>query len=1158
MKKLLFVVFAALASSAFATNYYVDAVSGNDSWDGTRPIESANGLWGPRRTLVAAMALAQVGDTVYAAEGTYDQGGEKYDTLSCSNRVVILPGRRLVASGRRELTVIKGQGAGANKNANGTDAIRCVFLVGKTADAPGGVIKGFTITGGYTMTGAVGADTCGGGVGGPLIGSDFDKNGLVVDCDIYDNAAGQYGPNVVSSTLLRCRVGNAVSGDYEFFRNTLAIDSFYFGNKKLYWHVKLINCTHTGSLEAYGNTSKNFWSYNCLFTNPSYNIHNLSQFFCTYFRVAQKTGPSYDGNCRFELTGEDLKMSKLDPARPLPGSVVAEQGNLTYYYAATNGWTDANAAWQKEFDLTDLNGNPRVVNNKIDVGCCQSAASDVYVNAASGNDMNNGASASTAVKTLARAMALSHRGDTIYAAEGDYDVGGDIVVGTCSNRVTVLPGRRLVASGKQAETRIFGAVAATANGCATNAMRCVYLMGTVCGLPGGIVKGFTLKNGRTWPGSVNSSTTVGGGVTGEGLAADCAFEGCGSAFRGPNAAKGVTLFRCRIGKSSCGDFDCFDSCKLIGCLYLNTQRIYYQPSLVNCTIAENVTPYSNGGSWPCHNCLFFGTSGVGERMAYKSVISCAVWPSPDPTGATRDAECLFGATLSEVRASAGGRPWKGSLAIDGGDLSLYLAATNGWHDAWQAEFSLADLGGVPRTNGKISVGCFEYAEMFVNAETGNDANDGLTQMTAKKSIAGAISSGCEPMTVKVSAGIYDEVEMAAPDGELTRVVVPNGWAIEGAGRGETVILGKLAATADGVGEGAVRCAYVDTEGYLCGVTLRNGRTSATGRAGGVWLKGALVASEIDGCRCGTGDGSDQRGCAARGDGGVLIRCYIHDNAGGNDVYQGDMVGCVYDKSYYGSGLLLNNNIGGSAAVMNWPKNPTNPIYNSVMGASPGRGMMCYNCMICAPFTYWTTTHASDSSVPEGVAYTNNGYEASTCVVGVSKPTLDADFRPVKDSNLVDAGSRALYDAHFPTKWVMFKDKDVSDGPRVLNGGIDIGAGEYDWRVDFSRVLAKKDAVVVDVGPDVTLSGERELSFVDGNAIRAIWTASSARRITFTAEVPEGGSLTVTVGGIVQQPVGGVYGFDVAQGANDVMICYAGVGTARISGFPQKGFVLTIH
>ena len=180
-------------------------------------------------------------------------------------------------------------------------------------------------------------------------------------------------------------------------------------------------------------------------------------------------------------------------------------------------------------------------------------ASDWYADAVHGDDALDGWSPATAKKTLAAAMAAVVPGDTVHAAEGDYDEGTAILATSSSgagswrvivpSRVVVPTGVRLVASGARDRTRIIGRAADQADppqvrsngenedktnlgyssdlrysfeeawqtyGVGTNgSVKCVTLQ------PNARIRGFTLTGGRTGcPEDVTADYTLGAAVLG--------------------------------------------------------------------------------------------------------------------------------------------------------------------------------------------------------------------------------------------------------------------------------------------------------------------------------------------------------------------------------------------------------------------------------------------------------------------------------------------------------------------------------------------------------------------------------------------------------------------------------------------------------------------
>jgi hypothetical protein len=180
-----------------------------------------------KRTIQAAVDAAAWGDTVYVADGVYDEGGQAlYGDYT--NRVVIDKDVTVVSVNGPAHALIVGRAG--DDGGNSTGAVRCVYI-------STGLLSGFTITNGHTYaTGDWGAYQRGGGVilyqGGTVSncvirgnsanitggGVDFHYGGVVADCLIEGNSSS-YGGGGVSlhrgALLDRCVVrGNTASGNY--------------------------------------------------------------------------------------------------------------------------------------------------------------------------------------------------------------------------------------------------------------------------------------------------------------------------------------------------------------------------------------------------------------------------------------------------------------------------------------------------------------------------------------------------------------------------------------------------------------------------------------------------------------------------------------------------------------------------------------------------------------------------------------------------------------------------------------------------------------------------------------------------------------------------------------------------------------------------------
>ena len=877
-----------------------------------------------------------------------------------------------------------------------------------------------------------------------------------------------------------------------------------------------------------------------------------------------------------------------------------------------------------------------IVSAVAAVAVMSSWATDWYVDAVNGNDQWEGSTATVPTqeqieaggtvagprKTL-HAMMSDEKvgvGDTVWAAEGDYNEGGT-VNGTYKtvNRVQVKAGVTLRASGSRDNTFITGSGGSYSTDPAQNAysngaVRCVYFLsvpaGADCG--GGIVKGFTLRDGRTCLKYKNSDDKdveeQGGASTGTGLLVDCLLRdnGCGPSSRGGTMYKGTAL-RCHF-ESANRSCLAYSLTALIDSL-ISVSANYYLYSgckAYNCTFKGN--SYLRAGF--AYNCFFIGTgtsnknqNNGNDKTDHYNVLSRSEFETET---CTAHDGCSFVTSEKTPYDTLTFRPLVGSVAIDGGDLEKYALATNGWKQAWLEECGKDYYGEERVVNGKIDVGCGEaqaYSDMIVEDSSGALVVEGIGSESvripqgstidvvfSRNFTSDRLCTGVEvngvfysfggttsnvPCTVafpatpgldyKVTA-VYEENQKdwyVSPEGDDTnkgyhkncprktldkamelakendghivhaaagtynessegytganRVVVKKGvglvadeWPHE-----ETVIEGALDTSGEaenGIGPNAMRCVYVYEGGYVRGFKLTNGRTKkdANGNGGGaILLGGALIDCEITGNGC----SESGRGVCAISQGdiksshGMIIRCKIHDQVKGNyEIYNGTVVDSYAECSdnnfvYYGVGKILNCTMFGKSVRTNMKNLRIINTYLSGVSAvdSSVNTIFCTNCIF---------TSSSDKAI---VAKGNCFYDEATCRFSVPyADNLDDNFRPkYSASPLVDAGSKALYDANFPSKWVQFKEGDLRGGQRIYNAQIDVGCGEYDWRGDFASMLGTK-AAISEMGENVTVDGASDIVVPEGDSIALSMPPRSPGRttkyeLTYT---PDGGEATV--------------------------------------------------
>jgi hypothetical protein len=183
-----------------------------------------------------------------------------------------------------------------------------------------------------------------------------------------------------------------------------------------------------------------------------------------------------------------------------------------------------------------------------------------------------------------------------------------------------------------------------------------------------------------------------------------------------------------------------------------------------------------------------------------------------------------------------------------------------------------------------------YADTYVNATTGNDANSGNSATAPKKTIAAAIDYTATSGTIHIAAGTYNEYGLHLSD-TINMV---------GAGALTTIIDGK------GLGLVLEISSAPSQRNTLSGLTIRGGAPSGSDPGGGIYISVSHIVTINDCAITGNyrGSGSGSRAGAGGGicnDSGALYmnRCTVSGNTalnagGGVATYQsaGDLSGHV--------------------------------------------------------------------------------------------------------------------------------------------------------------------------------------------------------------------------------------------------------------------------
>ena len=544
---------ATLRGYIYTDAFYADAVNGSDDYDGSSPTPVGGGSTvGPKKTLQAAVNLASNEvSVVYAAPGTYDEGGSYFGSIS--NRVYMGKQIGLIASGGQGTATIVGA-PDPSTGSFGPNAMRCVYLGSKHA-----FMQGFNLTGGYTDL----------GTSNPARGAAYFGNGFepqVLDCIVTGNT-GDVGIGG-GGTAMRTRFCGNSTSNY-VIRSGLVVNCLLSGNaiRKSPFSPSCLIYACTVDCEGYADGGGGFGaSASAFFNAATYgsigtsicnavcvagyfadatNVNPLSRDFRlgalasavgavstdgllanvgTYPELRQFVMADIDGREPLFYAGGSMDAGAVWSADKLPmyaldgvgGGAAVEGGSLTNVISETTQITAfATDAVGRPFLGFELNGvmQPLVSTSFVFTASAEPGIGTLvraiygtnwYVNASSGDNSDFGSTPETARRTLKSVAEHAMSGDTIHAAEGRYDEGemlhtsalyskGDGI--TIPSRVLVKSGVTLVADGAAENTFIVGANSADEGrdewNCGEGAVRCVALQADAS------IRGFTLMGGRT-------------------------------------------------------------------------------------------------------------------------------------------------------------------------------------------------------------------------------------------------------------------------------------------------------------------------------------------------------------------------------------------------------------------------------------------------------------------------------------------------------------------------------------------------------------------------------------------------------------------------------------------------------------------------------------
>ena len=807
-----------------------------------------------------------------------------------------------------------------------------------------------------------------------------------------------------------------------------------------------------------------------------------------------------------------------------------------------------------------------------------------YVDPVNGLDTRDGTTSNVVSeakgprKTLEKAMDLVNAGDTLWLLPGEYSEGsmrdGRTRIYVSKNNVKVR------STDGASKTFIVGEGGTTI--ASTSSKSCAQV---ASGFTGVIFEGITFKDGCGQRHDIGGTIRDNGGGIGDytegrgniwavdciftncyaymgggmyfGNALRCRFVNCGAENSGGAVARGKNFAFCLFdgcATSSISTFTPFTSGnKFYNCTFCgNVGNAFYQNSLTHSVLNSIIVGYEKNGSVG-----MYATNSVMGTASCADAFNCLTDTSVADSGLVPPLKGDFRVNESSTVARLG----------DASLLAGFPAPTG---------YSLdKDLAGdaVP-SSGSMPAGCLvetRSCHLYVDCENGDDGSDG-SQGHPYKTIRAATTNALSGDIIHVAPGTYGAAEgsQTATSKIKARVVVPVDVTLEStAGAEKTFIVGEAATESQidnaeyGTGTNAVRCVYAKSGATVRGFTLTGGRGVGTGDYsnngnGAAFMSAADRAATLEDCI--VSNNASYRGVIFQA---VVKRCRVFENVGTRaDNVSGpagsscSWYNCIIDKNR-GMGAIQAayavesctigaNNVehnGGLSQVLYWYGAGKRSVVNTaILGGrfyvGGGAAICCTNCLL----------------VDDTFLLNDIRERAYNCIItnSAAMQVEAKTYRPVLGSFVgIDRGDAAYSTA-------ALGDRDAYGMPRILNGAIDMGAVEYDWRPTFAHEIGRRFNMTY-ASPSVTTNAMGGLLVPDG---AVAGTVGMAGPYEFTFGMT-GGSAQVYVGGVLVGEASGtgekLIRFNVANADDEIRFVYtpdAG-STAILKELANKhGFIIT--
>lgn len=476
------------------------------------------------------------------------------------------------------------------------------------------------------------------------------------------------------------------------------------------------------------------------------------------------------------------------------------------------------------------------------------------------------------------------------------------------------------------------------------------------------------------------------------------------------------------------------------------------------------------------------------------------------------------ASIYDVSVASGGYP-----LADGESLTASVArkadAVRHWGVVVNGYTNMLDNGvfsctmpsSAELTGGAICISGILDQNWYVNPdpESGaSDENNGFTPTTAKLTLKGALSVATNSGDVVHAArGTYNQESMHYSDkyGDARAVIPSYVTLVADEGPENTTIEG--AAGTGSFGEGGMRCVMLSANAIVKGFTLTKGHSSVahsgsgdgasvTYNGGGAWANLAMSTARVVDCvitNCSTLSGGGAFGVA-------LFGSTLVDNRSRYGVAtKSSLYGCYVGNNDFGAnGLYQCYEIFDTTTITSVQINDDTKLRNSIVLGTCSTSVKTFN----APCNTIFCGSVTSAVVSAGIdcVFTN---KASLGLTG---------YVPAARGAACETGDETLLPANATNAKML---QEMRAARPIMNGGMDAGCCEADWRGCYAGDIAKRKITVTAASPNVMETEERNVRIYPGHSLAATWNRGVGEQVNYDLNfrVVGNGVLSVVANGV---------------------------------------------